>query len=688
MSTPLRLLILEDRPEDAELMLRELRRAGFVPDWRQVETEADYLAGLDPTLDVILADYNLPQYDAVRALRRLQEWELDVPFIVVTGSISEEVAVECMKQGAADYLLKDRLARLASAVVQALEQRRLRREKREADELLKLQSAVLDAAANAILITDRDGRIAWVNPAFTRLTGYSLTEIWGQNPRFLKSGRQDPPFYRRMWESVLSGQVWHGEVVNRRKDGSLYTEEMTVTPVRDHGGEISHFIAVKQDITERKQATERLARLNRDLRTISLCNQALVRAREEEELLREICRIIVAVGGHRAAWVGLLEEGEDGDVRPVSVVGCEPDRVDRHPTRLTDPALATCPVSLAIRTGMAQVVQNLAANPPRCPWHDEAIRLGFRSSVSLPLNDGERTFGALTIYSAYADAFDSGEVPQLTELANDLAYGIQAIRTRAAHAWAEAERTRLEARLRQQQKLEAIGTLASGVAHEINNPITGIMNYAQLIADAAPGSKAGEYAGEIVRETERVATIVRNLLQFARQEKPSHSRARVADILERTLSLLRAVLRRDQITLEVDVPEDLPSLKCRSQQIQQVLMNLLTNARDALNERYPGYHPDKTIRVTVRPFEQDGRRWLRVTVADQGNGIPGDIRERIFDPFFTTKPRDQGTGLGLSISHGIVKDHQGALHFETEPGVGTQFHLDLPADNGWAVEGK
>jgi signal transduction histidine kinase len=277
----------------------------------------------------------------------------------------------------------------------------------------------------------------------------------------------------------------------------------------------------------------------------------------------------------------------------------------------------------------------------------------------------------------------------------------------------EQERLHLEGQLRQLQKLEAIGTLASGVAHEINNPINGIMNYAQLIADtAAPESRAVEYAGEILAETARVATIVRNLLQFARQEPQAHSLVRPADIVEQTLSLLRAVFRRDQITLTVDMPEGLPLLKCRGQQIQQVLMNLLTNARDALNAKYPGYHADKTIRITVREVSdicdlqlpichlpnqetpepqsqianrksqicQAGRRWLRVTVADQGNGIPAEIRDRIFDPFFTTKPRDKGSGLGLSISHGIVQDHHGVLNFETEVGVGTRFHLDLPVE--------
>jgi signal transduction histidine kinase len=253
----------------------------------------------------------------------------------------------------------------------------------------------------------------------------------------------------------------------------------------------------------------------------------------------------------------------------------------------------------------------------------------------------------------------------------------------------EQERWEMAAQLRQQQKLEAIGTLASGVAHEINNPINGAMNYAQLILDdSAPDSRNAEYAREIIHETQRVATIVRNLLQFSRVENQTHSPARPTDIVERTLSLIRTVMRHDQITLQVSVPEELPDLKCRSQQIQQVLMNLMTNARDALNERYPGHDPDKMIIVASSLFEKAGSRWIRLSVEDHGTGITPEVRERIFDPFFTTKPRDKGTGLGLSISHGIVKDHHGELTVESEPGRYTRVHVDLPVDNGWGVMGE
>jgi PAS domain S-box-containing protein len=262
------------------------------------------------------------------------------------------------------------------------------------------------------------------------------------------------------------------------------------------------------------------------------------------------------------------------------------------------------------------------------------------------------------------------------------------LRDVTAEQRAEEARRGLEARLIQQQKLEAIGTLAAGVAHEINNPLTGIINYAQLIANRLdPSEQSAAWAQRIVQEGERVSVIVRDLLAFSRHEKQSHSPASLTDIVQSTISLVRAVLRKDQIALAVDLPGGLPPLKCRSQQIQQVLLNLLTNARDALNERFPGYHEDKRIAVSVAPFERGGRRWQRVTVEDRGSGVPPELRRRIFDPFFTTKPRDRGTGLGLSVSYGLVRDHHGDLVLESEVGTGSRFHLELPVDNGWTLAG-
>jgi PAS domain S-box-containing protein len=250
----------------------------------------------------------------------------------------------------------------------------------------------------------------------------------------------------------------------------------------------------------------------------------------------------------------------------------------------------------------------------------------------------------------------------------------------------EQKEQEMEAQLRQQQKLEAIGTLAGGVAHEINNPLNGIMNYAQLILDASEKDTASEtYSSEIIHETERISVIVKNLLQFSRQEKQSHSYASIYDIINQTISLVNTIIKKDQIKLDVCLDEDLPDIKCRSQQIQQVIMNLLTNARDALNEKYPGYDDNKLIRLGCCQYRSDDRRWLRLTVQDHGVGIPQELGERIFEPFFSTKPKETGTGLGLSISYGIVSEHHGKLTFESAPGAYTTFILELPVDNGWSL---
>jgi len=261
MSLPLRVLIVEDNPDDAELMLFYLRQEGFEPSWRLAATEAEYLAALDEKPDLILADWSLPRFSGRRALHLRDERGLDIPFIIVSGGIGEEAAVDALRQGAFDYVLKDRPVRLGQAARHALEDRRLRQERKQAERIMRLQAAALEAAANAIVITDRNGTIQWVNSAWCALTGYTREEAIGQNPRLLKSGYQDQTFYERLWATILAGRVWRGELVNRRKDGALYTEEQAITPLVDASGQVTHFIGIKQDISERKHQEAELQRL-------------------------------------------------------------------------------------------------------------------------------------------------------------------------------------------------------------------------------------------------------------------------------------------------------------------------------------------------------------------------------------------------------------------------------------------
>ncbi|PKM69881.1 MAG: hypothetical protein CVU94_01755 [Firmicutes bacterium HGW-Firmicutes-19] len=245
----------------------------------------------------------------------------------------------------------------------------------------------------------------------------------------------------------------------------------------------------------------------------------------------------------------------------------------------------------------------------------------------------------------------------------------------------EAATREMEHKIHQQQRLESIGTLAGGVAHEINNPINGIMNFAQLIKeDCNENSDVRLYSDMIIAESERISSIVKNLLHFSRYDKVIQSFSNIDDIIYNTISLVNVTFKKDQINIQLNLSDNLPKIRCRSQQIQQVFMNLLTNGRDALNEKFPDFDEEKKIDVHVYPITIHQKEWVVLSVKDHGNGIHPSIINRIFEPFFSTKPKDKGTGLGLSISFGIVKDHHGKIEVESEAGNYSCFNVYLPVD--------
>ncbi|MFH1533230.1 MAG: ATP-binding protein [Pseudomonadota bacterium] len=232
------------------------------------------------------------------------------------------------------------------------------------------------------------------------------------------------------------------------------------------------------------------------------------------------------------------------------------------------------------------------------------------------------------------------------------------------------------------QRLESIGILASGVAHELNSPLGIVMSLAHLIMDDDNATeKAQGFAAIIAAESQRMAAIIRELLSFSRHGTETARPVNIKDLVDRTLGLLGSTLQKDRIEVIIRVPEELPQIQCRSLQIQQVLMNLLTNARDASNARFPGASPEKVIRVTASSLKRAGEPWIRLTVEDNGIGIQRELSHRLFEPFFTTKPADQGTGLGLAISRGIIREHGGHLCFESRPDLGARFHMDLRVES-------
>ncbi len=267
----LKILILEDNKNDLEFMKDEIiSELKYEFQFKWVITRNDFtLAIRDFHPDLILSDYNLPQFNGLDALKIAQSYNIDIPFIIVTGTLSEEAAADAIKSGAWDYVVKERLQRLPRAIENALDLKsvRLKARKVEAeltlmkgqtDIQLKLLWDAIDKAPGSVMVTAPDGAIQFVNRKFEQVSGYKSEEVIGQNPRLMKSGRHDEAFYRDLWNTILSGNEWRGEMINRNKEGDEYWEDVSISPVTDFDGNIRYFVGIKQDITEKKAAVEAL----------------------------------------------------------------------------------------------------------------------------------------------------------------------------------------------------------------------------------------------------------------------------------------------------------------------------------------------------------------------------------------------------------------------------------------------
>ena len=227
--------------------------------------------------------------------------------------------------------------------------------------------------------------------------------------------------------------------------------------------------------------------------------------------------------------------------------------------------------------------------------------------------------------------------------------------------------------------LLSLGELAASVAHEINNPVNGIINYGQiLVNECGPESMERDLGRRILKEGERIGRLVKSLLSYAHERRKEKRATQVAAILEETLALTQAQIRKDGIQLNLDFPESLPKVTANLQQVQQGFINIISNARYALNEKYPGWHKNKCLAISGESVMVEGCPFVRVAFLDQGGGISAEKLSFLTKPFFSTKPFGKGTGLGLSITQKIIDDHGGHLRFESEEGEFTRVIIDLP----------
>ena len=641
------------------------------------------------------------------------------------------------------------LSEVAADLAFALDSIEHETKRRQAESRLRLVSTALESAANATAITDREGVIMWANPAFSQLTGYSLEELRGRKPSLLKSGAHDAAFYRQLWDTILAGRVWRSEMVNRRKDGCLYTEENTITPVPNEGGEITHFVAVKQDVTEKRRAEAALRQGEEEFRAIfEVASIGMAQADPGTGQWLRVNRKMCAITGYSADELLQLHvpdithpEDRQRDWELFQGVVRGEASEYRHEKRYVrkDASVAWVNVNMT-------VVRDAAGQSRRTMATIEDITERKRAETAL--RESEERFRALfelapdgiylsDLQGRFVDGNKAAE--QLVGYAREELIGKsfltlnllsesdlrRAAAALACNAQGEAtgpeeyvltrkdgrqvsleirtfpvniqqqalalgvarditERKQLEAQFRQAQKMEAIGQLAGGVAHDFNNLLAVMRGNADLLLMDAEQNppQTNECLKHIAAAAERAASLTRQLLIFSRKQAIQSEPLALNGLVQNLAKMLKRVIRED-IRLECRYADQLPFVQADPGMLEQALLNLVVNARDAMPRggqlliATEGVRFDATCAHTL-PDARAGE-FVGLSVSDTGTGIAPEHLQRIFEPFFTTKEPGKGTGLGLATVYGIVKQHQGWVEVASRVGEGTTFKIFLPA---------
>jgi len=499
------------------------------------------------------------------------------------------------------------------------------------EENLHLQSSALNATANAIVITDIKGNIEWINPAFTAITQYTADEVLGRNPgTIIKSGLHDDDYYKNLWETILAGKVWRGLLKNRRKDGTIYTEEQTITPIRNAAGIITHFVGIKIDVTEQVRIQSALS--------------------ESEHRLKRALHI-----GNIALWEWDLATDEvDYSSEWSDHVG----KPDFGVTRTLDEWFEHVHPADLLLLKRDLMLQHMPTPP--------IIHRDFR----LKHRDDDYRWIRM---NASLEVDEAGKIARILGTNVDV-----------------TEIKRLETEFEQAQKLESIGRLAGGVAHDFNNLLSVISGYTEMVlAEMDEESAPHKDLMQVKRAAERAAGLTRQLLAFSRRQLLAPEVLNLNTVVAEAEKMLRRLIGED-ILLEVSLDSELGQVMADPGQVEQVLLNLAVNARDAmphggcLNICTSNINIDHQEDATGRSVPPGS--YVRMHISDNGAGMEEHVLKNLFEPFFTTKEKGKGTGLGLATVYGIVKQSGGYIIVESKPGAGTTFDIYLPRIEMSALE--
>jgi len=621
MTEPLHLLLLEHSETDAELCLAELERGGFDVRADVVGTRADFEARIRAnSYDVVLSDYRLPDWTGMGALAVLQEYHRgEIPLILVTGTLGEELAVECLRQGVTDYVVKQNLARLPLVVRRILDERRLRDERTQAADALNATEeryrVLFESMPLPVWVFDVEThRVLAVNAAAVGHYGYSREEFLA----LMIEDLRPPEDIARLQEHTGTlpgddGVQASGRWRHRKKDGSLILVEVTWHSLTWNGRPAK--IVAASDITERRRTVEALA--------------------QSEALYRKV--IEASFDG-----INITEEG----------VVCEANRGFAEMFGYSMDEVIGRPLLDFVAEESAEAVR-------------QRVSQGIEGAYELV---GRRKDGTKILLEATARTHNIGSRPGRLTALRDV-----------------TEKRQLEEQFRQAQKMEAVGKLAGGVAHDFNNLLTVITSCAELVLmDTAEGDPRQENLQEIRKASQAAAGLTRQLLAFSRQQVIEPKLVTIEEVVATADKMLQRLIGED-VELVAVLNEDPVTVKIDPGQLEQVIMNLAVNARDAMPDggkltlETSAVELDEAYARTHWPATAG--RFALLAVSDTGIGMTERTRARIFEPFFTTKEIGKGTGLGLATVYGIVKQSGGFIWVYSEPGQGTTFKIYLPRVN-------
>jgi len=535
---------------------------------------------------------------------------------------------------------------------------------------------LVSSVQEGVFISTPQGRFLDFNDALLRMTGYENREelLAVDIPTAFYANASDRERLKRLLQQHSSVADFEFEM--RRKDGEVRTMLESSIAVRDAAGNVTAYQGFLLDITERKQAESEIRRRNRELMVLNSIAQTLTESLDLSDSLHRTLGQMAELFSLDATSLYLFDQ-EGTRLRRVAAVGHRSEFSRHFPPVSVKPELMQ-----HIKAVHATFLSARGLPLPQV-FRDAQAKEGLADAYIVVLWSKDRAIGGLVVGSRAPREFSTADVNLLIAVGSQISSAIERsiLYEETRQAYENLRRT--QEQLLHSEKLAAVGQLISGVAHELNNPLTAILGYSQLLTSSGQMGQQGiEYADKLYKQAQRTHRIVQNLLSFARQHKPERVQVQINQALEETLALRDYDLRMHNIRIHLDLAENLPVTSADPHQLQQVFLNMVNNAVDAILEN--SADGDLWVRTAL-----NGDR-LCIEFTDSGAGVKD--ASRVFDPFYTTKPVGKGTGLGLSICYGIITEHGGTIQVRNIPTRGASFTIELPhqpaANSGLSAPGQ